>query len=419
MEELSFSHTEKIIENFLINFNPDEYLYLDVLYRFEEEDIGELLTTLHGCKLPKKYHSYKDLLHEKLAQKLSLTSHDLFLYTNGVIYAKLFFQVNAPENSTDRRACGVPKEKLEAYKKQFFPNNEYKERMLELLSFAEESTLSIKKINPSEFRSLFIPVLVNIADTVVIESSELEDLQEIRGLSHFLLREMFEKMMLYIAEVILFHFSNQEKKAIDFLSHFGIHETIDAKGNRYKPNPILDESNRAWNMTTIRSTMIQHKKSKQTLYDKRNDLISIKKKLDTYKNEYKEVSKHLQKENTEFDETDEKLDQIHQTIDRLQYTEAKEVKFLENGEEKLFDRKSLIAQLFRKEDSLVKQKAKLHKLSKELELALSNKQKEINTWEKKFIEAQNSLTTLESHGHPIDAQYERIQRALAKTLSQR
>jgi hypothetical protein len=419
MEELSFSHTEKIIENFLINFNPDEYLYLDVLYRFEEEDIGEVLTALHGCKLPKKYHSYKDLLHEKLAQKLSLTSHDLFLYTNGVIYAKLFFQVNAPENSTDRRACGVPKEKLEAYKKQFFPNNEYKERMLELLSFAEESTLSIKKINPSEFRSLFIPVLVNIADTVVIESSELEDLQEIRGLSHFLLREMFEKMMLYIAEVILFHFSNQEKKAIDFLSHFGIHETIDAKGNRYKPNPILDESNRAWNMTTIRSTMIQHKKSKQTLYDKRNDLISIKKKLDAYKNEYKEVSKHLQKENTEFDETDEKLDQIHQTIDRLQYTEAKEVKFLENGEEKLFDRKSLIAQLFRKEDSLVKQKAKLHKLSKELELALSNKQKEINTWEKKFIEAQNSLTTLESHGHPIDAQYERIQRALAKTLSQR
>ena len=419
MEELSFSHTEKIIENFLINFNPDEYLYLDVLYRFEEEDIGEVLTALHGCKLPKKYHSYKDLLHEKLAQKLSLTSHDLFLYTNGVIYAKLFFQVNAPENSTDRRACGVPKEKLEAYKKQFFPNNEYKERMLELLSFAEESTLSIKKINPSEFRSLFIPVLVNIADTVVIESSELEDLQEIRGLSHFLLREMFEKMMLYIAEVILFHFSNQEKKAIDFLSHFGIHETIDAKGNRYKPNPILDESNRAWNMTTIRSTMIQHKKSKQTLYDKRNDLISIKKKLDAYKNEYKEVSKHLQKENTEFDETDEKLDQIHQTIDRLQYTEAKEVKFLENGEEKLFDRKSLIAQLFRKEDSLVKQKAKLHKLSKELELALSNKQKEINTWEKKFIEAQNSLTTLESHGHPIDAQYERIQRALAKTPSQR
>ncbi|WP_041958708.1 hypothetical protein [Sulfurospirillum arsenophilum] len=419
MEESSFSHVEKTIENFLNTFNPKEYLYLDVLYRFEEDDLAEVLTALHGCKLPKKYHTYKDFLHEKLAKKLSLTSNDLFLYTENAIYAKLFFQAEAPENSADRRACGVPKETLEAYKKQFFPHNEYKERMLELLRFAEESTLNIKKINPSEFRALFIPVFVNIADIVVIEYSELEDLREVRGLSYYLLREIFEKMMLYIAEVILFHFSNQEKKAIDFLSHFGIHETIDAKGNRYKPNPILDESNRAWNMTTIRSTMIQHKKSKQTLYDRRNDLISIKKKLESYRNEQKELSKHIQKDHKTFEEADEKLDHIHQTIDRLEYTDAKEVKFLEDGEEKLFDRKSLIAQLFRKEDSLIKQKAKLHKSSKELELTLANKQKEIYVWEKKLADAEKSLANLESQGHPIDAQYERIQRALAKTLSQR
>lgn len=419
MEESSFSQAERTIENFLKDFEPKEYLYLDVLYRFEEEDIAEMLTALHGCKLPKKYQTYKDVLHEKLAKKFSLTSNDLFLYTEDAIYIKLFFQAEAPENSEDRRACGISKETLETYKKQFFPQNEYKTRMLELLNFAIESTLNIKRINPSEFRSLFIPVLVNIADIVVIEYSELEDLRSVRGLSYFLLREMFEVLMLKIAEDILFHFSNQEKKAIEFLSHFGIHETIDAKGNRYKPNPILDESNRAWNMTTIRSTMIQHKKSKQTLYDKRHDLISIKKKLETYRNEQKELSKHIEKEHKTVEEADEKLDHIHQTLDRLEYTDTKEVKFLEDGEEKLFDRKSLIAQLFRKEDSLIKQKAKLHKSSKELELALSNKQKEIYVWEKKLSEAEKSLANLETQGHPIDAQYERIQRALAKTLSQR
>ncbi len=419
MEESSFSQAEKTIENFLKDFEPKKYLYLDVLYRFEEEDIAEMLTALHGCKLPKKYQTYKDVLHEKLAKKFSLTNNDLFLYTEDAIYIKLFFQAEAPENSEDRRACGISKEALETYKKQFFPQNEYKTRMLELLNFAIESTLNIKKINPSEFRSLFIPVLVNIADIVVIEYSELEDLRSVRGLSYFLLREMFEVLMLKIAEDILFHFSNQEKKAIEFLGHFGIHETIDAKGNRYKPNPILDESNRAWNMTTIRSTMIQHKKSKQTLYDKRHDLISIKKKLETYRNEQKELSKHIEKEHKTVEEADEKLDHIHQTLDRLEYTDTKEVKFLEDGEEKLFDRKSLIAQLFRKEDSLIKQKAKLHKSSKELELALSNKQKEIYVWEKKLSEAEKSLSNLETQGHPIDAQYERIQRALAKTLSQR
>lgn len=419
MEESSFSQAEKIIENFLREFEPKEYVYLDVLYRFEEEDLSEILTALHGCRLPKKYHTYKDVIHEKFAKKLSLSNNDLFLYIEDIIYIKLFFQVEAPENSPDRRACGLPKEALETYKKKFFPHHEYKERMLTLLEAAMDSTLNIKKINPSEFRSLFIPVLVNIADIVVIEYSELEDLREVGGLSYYILREMFEVMMLKISEDILFHFSNQEKKAIDFLSHFGIHETIDAKGNRYKPNPILDESNRAWNMTTIRSTMIQHKKSKQTLYDKRNDLISIKKKLEAYRNEQKELVKHIEKEHKAVEEADEKLDHIHQTLDRLEYTDAKEVKFLEDGEEKLFERKSLITQLFRKEDSLIKQKAKLHKSTKELELALSKKQKEIYVWEKKLSEAEKSLANLESQGHPIDAQYERIQRALAKTLSQR
>ena len=419
MEESSFKHVEKIIENFFENFEPQQYAHLDVLYRLEEDHLGEVLTALHECKLPKQYHSYKDVLQEKLAKKLSSTNKDLFLYTDNIIYIKLFFQVETSENSADRRACGLDLETLQAYKKQFFPNDEYKKRILELLRFAIESTLNIKKITPTQFRSLFIPALVNISDIVVIEHSNFEDLKSIRGLSYFLLREMFETIMLYIAEDILFHFSNQEKKAIEFLGHFSIHETIDAKGNRCKPNPILDESNHAWNMTTIRSTMIQHKKSKQTLYDRRNDLLTIKKKLETYKNEQKEIIKHLQNEHKAFKETEEKLDHIHQTLDRIEYTNAKEIKFLEDGEEKLFDRKSLVAQLFRKEDSHIKQKTKLNKSIKEIELALSNKQKEVYVWEKKLADAEKSLANLETQGHPIDAQYERIQRALAKTLSQR
>jgi len=259
MEE-SFNHVETVIDQFLAEFDPNRYLFLDVLYRFEEEDLEPIISALEHCKLPKRYTSYIDVLHEKFANKVDLNASDLFICTIDEIYIKRYFQVTLPENCTDRRACGIPLETLEAYKKQFFPNDEHKERLLALLPFAIESTLNIKKINPMEFKNLFIPTFVNLADIAVIEASELEDLRSIRGLSYAILREVFEDMMLLVAEDILLHFSNQEKKAIDFLSHFGIHETIDAKGNRYKPNPILDESKRAWNMTTIRSTMIQFKK---------------------------------------------------------------------------------------------------------------------------------------------------------------
>ena len=417
--EDSFSHVEKTIDQFLAEFDPNRYLYLDVLYRFEEEDLEPILSALEHCKLPKRYVSAIDVLHEKFANKVDLNSSDLFLYTDNEIYIKRYFQVTLPENCTDRRACGIPHETLEAYKKQFFPNNEYKERLLALLPFAIESTLNIKKINPMEFKNLFIPTFVNLAEIVVIESSELEDLRAIRGLSYFILREIFEDMMLFIAENILLHFSNQEKKAIDFLSHFGIHETIDAKGNRYKPNPILDESKRAWNMTTIRSTMIQFKKSKQTLYDRRNDISIIKKKLDQHRSEYKEISHQIKKEHIILKEFEEKAEQTRMTLEKLETTDAKEVKFLEDGQEKNFDRRSLVAQLYRKEDSLTSQKTRHQKVLKELDLALANKQKEIYVWERRASETEKSLAILETQGHPIDGQYERIRRALAKTLSQR
>ena len=39
MEDTSFSHVEKTIDTFLKNFALQNYVYLNVLYRFEETDI--------------------------------------------------------------------------------------------------------------------------------------------------------------------------------------------------------------------------------------------------------------------------------------------------------------------------------------------------------------------------------------------
>lgn len=419
MIEEPFSHVEKTIDQFFATFNPEQYLYLDVLYRFEESDLEVVLEALDQCRLPKRYTSFVDVLHEKFTQKLNLDRHDLFICTNDEIYIKRYFKIDIPKDAEERRACSIPAETLLAYKKTCFPNDEYKARLLELLPFAIESTLNVKKINPLEFKRLFVSVLVNLTDIVVIEFSEIEDLKEVRALSLYLLREMFEEMMLRIAEDILMHFSNQERHAIEFLSHFGIHETIDSKGNRYKPNPILDESNRAWNMTTIRSTMIQYKKSKQSLFSKQKDLGSLKKRLDILRTELKTQEAHLKGQHLLLKEIEEKAQAARTTIDRLEASDSKEVKFVEDGVEKMFERRSLMAQLYRKEDHLLNDRNHLQKHIRELEMARANKQKSIYVNERRLSDTQTAITSLESQGHPIDNQYARICRALAKTLSQR
>lgn len=414
-----FSAVEKKIEQFLKTFNLEKYRVHEALYFMKEDAIGEIVSSLYECKLPKNYTSYKDVLRDKFFKNLGFGKNDLVLFVEGEVYGKLFFQVDVPSDTPDKRACSLPVELLEEYKQKFFKQNAHKEKVTILLTHAVEDILSFRKINPLEFKKIFIPVLVNIFEIVVIEYTDLDDLRSIKGLSFYLLREMFDELMLFIAEDILFNFSNQDRKAIEFLSHFSVHETIDTKGERYKPNPILDESNHAWNMTTIRSTILQHKRAKQAAYDKKNSLIVISKKLEAYKIDEKELNKQILLEEKTLEELKVKIKNIHKTLDRLQDSDSPEVMFVENGEEKSFQRNGLIVKMFKKEDDIIAEKNRLQKYIKEIENAVENKKKEIYVWEKKYEESSEMLAKVETNGHPMDKQYERIQRALAKTLATR
>ena len=116
-------------------------------------------------------------------------------------------------------------------------------------------------------------------------------------------------------------------------------------------------------MTTIRSTMLQHKRAKQADYDKKNSLIAIKQKFESHKMDQKELSKQILSEQAKLQEIETKVRHIHQTIDKLQNTQTEEVMFTENGEEKIFGRKVLIGKMFKKEDTLLSQKKCYFKIS--------------------------------------------------------
>ena len=417
--DLKFNDVEKRVDEFIKNYDFSQHKVHDALYCFEEDVIHDAISLLHNCKLPKKYSSYKDVLREKISTKLNLNANDLLVFAEEMVYAKLFFQIENQESQTEKRACGLSPELLEKYKLQFFSQNTHKEDIIELLPFVVEDVLTFRKLTPLDFKKIFVITLVNLVEIIVIAHTSLDNLRSVRGLSYYLLREMFDELMLFISEDILFHFSNADRKAIEFLSHFSINETIDARGNRYKANPILDESNYAWNMTTIRSTLLQHKRAKQALYDKKNALITIKKKLETHKISQKEINSHVIIEQKKFQDIEMKIQSIHRTLQRLQETDTEEVTFSENGEEKTFQRNVLIAKLFKKEDSYLIEKNICKKSLEELNLKIANKQKEIDIWERKYDEGKVLVKTIESTGHPIDKQYERIQRALAKTLASR
>jgi hypothetical protein len=418
-EYLKYSDVEKEIDTFLEKVDFEEYLVHEDLYYFDEEVFENVIASLRKCKLPLSYESYKDILREKLLLTLDCNAQDLILVVEGIVYVKGYLSIQLPGNGAERRACGISPEILEECKQRYFPNELHKEKIFGMLPHVVEQTLNFRKISPVRFQKLFIPMFVNMIEIIVIGYTELDDAQSIRGLSLYMLREVFDDLMLFIAENLLFHFSNSDRKAVDFLSFFSVHDSIDSHGNRHKANPILDDSNHAWNITTIRSTMIQHKNAKQAIYEKKNSIIGIKNKLEAFALDQKQLIQQNVIEKEELADVEEAIQSIHKTLQKLEETDAIDVKFSEEGEEKIFNRKSLITRLFKKEDKLLGQKNKLQKSLEKIDLSLANKQKEIDFWTKKYAESVEFLTAAEAKEHPIDKQYERILRALAKTLATR
>ena len=212
-----FSKTVDDIKKLLKNI--DAFQIVNNLYKIECKELTMIISSLHGAKLPRQYSSYKDVLKEQLELTLKLKPKDIILFLDGFIYIKIFLHVDNKQ-SQERRACGVSPELLQTYKEEYFEDNSHLDFVFALLSCATEDTLSFNKIDPIKFSKIFIPVFVNIFEIVIIESTDIKDEQVIRGFSFYLLREVFDEIMLRIAEDILFNFSNQNKKAIEFFKLF-------------------------------------------------------------------------------------------------------------------------------------------------------------------------------------------------------
>lgn len=387
------------------------------LYKIDGYDYEELMSFMLTQETMKN-SEIKDVLKRIIFEKLNLSKLDTIFFLDDCIYIKLFLHVTQKE-AKERRACGISPDILEEYKQRYFKNEDYKELSLWLLDFVIEDNLSFKKLNPYEFKNFFISVFINMMELIVLENTDLDDEKTIKGLSLYLLREMFDEFLLNIAEDILFHFSNQDKKAIEFLSYFSVNETIDANGIRHKAIPILDENNRAWNITTIKSVMIQHKRSKQTIYDKKNLIVGIKHKIDDHLVEMLNFENQKKDKEKELDELENKLQTLKENMQKVQNASSKKVMYKDGENEKIYDKNQLISKLYRQEDELLIRKKLITKELKEIDIKISNKQKDIAIWEKKLKESEESLEKIKTKEHPIDIQYDKIKMALAKALAKR
>jgi len=407
------SYEEKIDKFFN---NLEKYRSHDFLYKISGADYDEVMSYFESSKSSKQ-SAFKDIIRKTIIKKLNLSRLDTIFITSSEIYIKLFIRVD--EKDGERRACGIEVDLLEEYKNQYFSDELCKNYTFEVLEFVVEDILSFRKLTPYQFKKVFISVFINMMELIVIEITHIKETKNVKGFSLYLLREMFDDFLLFIAEDILFNFSNKDKKAIDFISAFKLSETIDANGVKYRANPIIDENQRVWNTTTIRSTMVQYKHAKQDIYNKKSALLGIKKKLKDYELELKELEKQKKKQMELISKINNKIKASHKNLEVVKNTTTDTIKFLDNGVEKIYQKNLLVTKLFKLEDILLDEKKSIDHVIKSLDIKASNKQKDIDIWAKKHHESEKVLKAIDEKGHPVDKQYKKLKESLAKTLAKR
>lgn len=172
-------------------------------------------------------------------------------------------------------------------------------------------------------------------------------------------------------------------------------------------------------MTTIRSTITQHKRAKQAMYDKKDSLLGIKKKLNAHRMDQVRYSKERASLEQKLFSVEKSLEAMKKSLKKIENTKSDKIKFVDNGKEKIFDKKPLLLKIMMRETEIYSQKTDIKKLIHSIDIKTENKQKDIDIWLKKYNEGKDTLANIEKTGHPADKQYKRISIALAKTLAKR
>lgn len=118
-------------------------------------------------------------------------------------------------------------------------------------------------------------------------------------------------------------------------------------------------------------------------------------------------------------EIETKIATSHKNLEIVKNTTTSTIKFLDNGVEKVYEKRLLINKLFKKEDGFLEDKRSMEHQIKDIDIKAANKKKDVDIWTKKYNESKEVINTIERKGHPIDRQYKKLKDALAKTLAKR
>lgn len=361
---------------------------------------AEIKDTLFKLYLDKQMpiDKARHLTRQQVQPIFNLSERDIVFFLRGRMWIRYFTPPKNVPDGKDKRFAGESAEQLDAMYKRYFPKGMWKD-IESILGEVLEEKLNFSIIDNATFSKTFIPVFRGMIEILLIDVMSPKDCDKIEGLTGYILRIHFDKILLYTAKNLLLFVENRDKNAEIFIKEFSDDTLIDSSGKKTKKYAIVDEKQQTWNYVTILSILLQYKQAKLRIISQNKILADIKEQL-------KQYDENLTSEKNNQVLQEKKVESI---VKKIADNELKNFKNKEEGD---------LSQIKIHKDLLSAKRVEENELYL-IKNRIANTTIELTRQQKKLKHESEAKTILNDQIEPLIETYNRIANALALVLTKR
>lgn len=387
----------------------EEFLVLPFLVSIPESIYQRIFKEF--TKLGENVETARTITRQQINTVFKLDDRDIVFFLRGKITIRLFTPPKKLSDGIDKRFAGETMEAMEALYLSYFPEGAW-EYIEPILDEVITEKLNFEMIDNITYHKQFVPVFRSMIEILLLDVVKEEDRTRIEGLTGYVLRQHFHKILLYTARNLLDCIEKRDKNAESFIKYYTDDVIIDANGNKIQKYAITDEKQQKWNYSSILSVMMQYKQMKVRIATQKESISAAQKRVDeceseieSEENHQSSIIKNLESIRKSILENDSKIVEIKgksASKESSSISAQGEIKRINNLQDELHQS--------------TKDKKSLLEFSRG---RLSNKSIDLSRKQKKVLYETKSLESILEQTKPIIHSYETIVEALSLVLAKR
>lgn len=220
----------------------------------------------------------RSLIRLQVNPAFDLGERDVVFFLRSRIWIRYHIQPKKPSDGRDNRFAGESSDELETMYNRYFPEDIWSE-IESVLNEVLEEKLNFSLIDNITFTRSFIPVFRGMIEILLVDTLKPSDHNKIEGFTGYVLRQFFDKILLYCAKNLLEFVENRDRNAEIFIKNFTDNTVIDSNGSKTQKYAIVDDKQQKWNYVSILSILMQYKQVKQKIVIQNRNIETAREKV--------------------------------------------------------------------------------------------------------------------------------------------